>query len=267
MLQITDKSFKQSHNDLEDILREIDGEGRWSSIPQEDFIVGTRFGYGPTDESRLVDFMNIVPLQSPGFTVCEEIPGRGVGLQNRQTRTISAELAVVSDFKHQPADLKVAGGLRCLAALRREISRKIINGRDADQEVVGILDLKDSEKLKVDGLSENTLLQIMTKSHMVAGCHPSCIVFNVEDAMRLHGPFGYIPALWDVPIISTVAVPKSTVVAGNFWSQAVMGMRSVRIRVNNRALKMEAEVEAATGHYNPSAFVVAEFDEPDAPLR
>ena len=259
---ISNKSFEQSRNDLKDILGKIDDAGGWQSIPPDDFIVGTRGGYAPTDESHMLDFMNIVPMKDSAIRLCEEQPDGSVVPQFRRAWSISADVHVVSDFKSQPEGQRIADGFRCLAALRRKICSQIINGQEMNHEIVGILNLAGVQKQTVGELSEKTILEVITIAHVIAGCQPSCCLLNVEDAMCIHGPFGYTPSVWDVPIISTAAIPKGTVVSGHFWSHAVFGMRPVRIRVN-QAHKMVAEVEAATGHYTPSAFLVAEFGTPD----
>ena len=177
----------------------------------------------------------------------------------RQSRKISTDLGVVSEFDKQPESQRIMDGLRCLAALRRKISRQIIGGRDENQEIVGILSLVGAERIKVGEMSDEGILEVVTKAHVVANCHPSCVVINVEDAMRLHGPFGYTPDLWGVPILSTPAVSRGAMVVGNFWIQAILGIKSVCIRVNC-AHKMEAVTEAVIGHHTPSAFVIAQFD-------
>ena len=257
------KSYRKSHSALVDILGQVSEAGRWHSIPLEDFIIGTRVGYGQTDESRLLDFMNVFPLKDPGLRFCEEQPGRGPVPIFRQSRKIIVDLGVVSEFEKQPESQRSMDGLRCLAALRRKISRQIIGGRDENQEIVGIVSLAGAERIKVGEMSDESILEVVTKAHVVGDCHPSCIAINVEDAMHLHGPFGYTPDLWGVPILSTPAVSRGTMVVGNFSIQAILGIKSVCIRVSS-AHKMEAVAEAVIGHHNPSAFVIAQFDAMDA---
>ena len=257
MLRITNRSFEESHNLLKEKLISIHEDSDFVTIPVEDFVKGTRFGYGQTEESRLIEFMNIVPMKDPLLTICEELSDQSVRLQQLPLQTISTELAVVSDFGRQPKDQRVADGLRCLVALRHKISQKIISGSDANQEIVGFLNLEGIERTEVGTLSEEAILQVLTKAHVVADCPASCFILNVEDSMLLRGPFGNTTSLWNVPMISSPTVPKGAVLSGNFWNHAVLAMRSVRLRVTS-AHKMEAVTETALGCYKPSAFVLAE---------
>lgn len=258
MLQITNRSFEESHNRLKEKLSSIREDSEGVTIPVEDFVKGTTFGYGPTEESRLIGFMNIVPTKDSLLAICEEQSDQTVHPQQLPLRAISTQLDVVSDFDRQPKDQREADGLRCLAALRRKISQKIISGRDANQETVGFLHLEGIERTEVGSLSEAAILQVLTKAHVSADCPASCLILNVEDSMLLRGPSGNTTSLWNVPLICSATVPKGTILSGNFWMHAVLAMRSVRLRVT-RGHKMEAKVETALGCYKPSAFVLAEI--------
>ena len=258
MLRITNRSFVESHSRLKEKLSSICEDSKSVTIPVEDFVNGTRFGYGQTEENRLIEFMNIVPMKDPLLTICEELSDQTVRPQQIPLKTISTELAVVSEFGRQPKDQRVADGLRCLVALRRKISQKIINGSSANEEPVGFINLEGIERTEIGDLSEEAILQVLTKAHVVADCPASCFILNVEDSMILRGPSANTTRLWNVQMLSSSTVPKGAVLSGNFWNHAVLAMGPVRLRVT-RAHKMEAAIDTALGCYKPSAFVLAEI--------
>ena len=215
------KSTEQSLIDLKTRLRDMGNDETWANIETEDFVVLACNGYGQSNECHLLASMNIVPMSASLLTVCEELVNNRVQVQHYNAQVITFEIDVVSDFKAQPADHRIADSLRCLSGLLHKLGQRVIGG-GGNQDIWGIVNLEGSEKLDVGSLSEETALQIITKAHTAAGFHPSCIILNLEDAMHLHGPFGYKPTLWDLPIISTSAIPKGIMIAGNFFVHAVL---------------------------------------------